>query len=344
MKIYYIERNNILHGPYELGAMQTYLFDGQILLQDKVKTSSGEYTTVRDVLKENSIKIRIKNNGNILKQVKSFGLSLLFPKSAISFKNLKSDQKLLWISIIGLAPAFLIRFTGSSIFTFYAIALYFSTLWGLFFYTLFKTPQVEIKKTIKIFFLVQLLIFSSFYLFRLQEFNPFYRLLGEKNSIFENLLGYIFGVGFFEEMLKLLSVYYIIRKSNEPLLPQTIVFYGLISGIGFGVFEGIIYQTGINAKLEYNDSFFMNIARLTSLPFLHAIWSGISSYFLSFALLYPTNRYSLWLIAIVIPSLLHGIYDVFTWSLPGLFVAYIGVTLLFIYLKNAKDFQNKILK
>ncbi len=344
MKLFHIERNNVLHGPYDIKTMQTYLYEGQILLQDKVKKSTGEYSTVRNIFKENSIKIRIKNNGNILKQVKSFGLSLLFPKSAISFKNLKSDQKLLWISIIGLAPAFLIKFTGSSVFTFYAIALYFSALWGLFFHTLFSTIQVEIRKTIKIFFLVQLLIFSSFYLFRLQEINPFYNLIEEKRSFFENILGYIFGVGFFEESIKLLSVYFIIKKSNEPLLPQTVVFYGLISGIGFGVFEGIIYQTGINSELEYNDSFFMNIARLTSLPFLHAIWSGISSYFLSFALLYPTNRYSLWVLAIIIPSILHGLYDVFTWSLPGLFVAYIGVTLLVIYLKNAKDFQNKILK
>lgn len=344
MNLYFIERDNKLHGPYDLKTMQTYLYEGQILLQDRVKKNTDEYSTVRTVLKENSIKIRIKNNGNVLKQIKSFGGKLLFPKSAISLQNLKSDQKLLGISIIGLAPAFLIKFTGSSVFTFYAIALYFSTLWGLFFYTLFKTTQVEIKKSIKIFFLVQLLIFSSFYLFRLQEINPFYNLIEDKRSFLENILGYIFGVGFFEESLKLLSVYFIIKKSSEPLLPQTVVFYGLISGIGFGVFEGILYQTGINSELEYNDSFFMNIARLTSLPFLHAIWSGISSYFLSFALLYPTNRYSLWILAIIIPSILHGLYDVFTWSLPGLFIAYIGVTLLVVYLKNAKDFQNKILK
>ncbi len=86
----------------------------------------------------------------------------------------------------------------------------------------------------------------------------------------------------------------------------------------------------------------MNIARLTSLPFLHAVWSGISSYFISFAFLYPTKRYSMWLLALFIPALLHGLYDVFTWSLIGLFIAYLGIALLIIYLKNAKDFQSKI--
>jgi RsiW-degrading membrane proteinase PrsW (M82 family) len=86
----------------------------------------------------------------------------------------------------------------------------------------------------------------------------------------------------------------------------------------------------------------MNIARLTSLPFLHAVWSGISSYFLAFFFLYPTKKYPMLLLAIIIPAILHGLYDVFTWSLIGLFISYLVVALLFIYLKKAKDFQSKI--
>ena len=86
----------------------------------------------------------------------------------------------------------------------------------------------------------------------------------------------------------------------------------------------------------------MNIARLTALPFLHAVWSGISSYFIAFYFLYPTKRYAMFLLAILIPAILHGLYDVFTWSLIGFFIAYFGVALLIIYLKKAKDFQSKI--
>jgi RsiW-degrading membrane proteinase PrsW (M82 family) len=88
----------------------------------------------------------------------------------------------------------------------------------------------------------------------------------------------------------------------------------------------------------------MNIARLTCLPFLHSVWAGISAYFLAFSFLYPTNRYSLWFLAILIPAILHGLYDTLGWTIPGLFVSYLGVTLLVIYLKNAKDFQSKIVK
>ena len=338
---YSIERNKQIFGPYELSTIQNYVYEGKILLQDKVVSNKGENISVRDVLKRNNLKYKIKS-GNIFSQIKSFGLNLLLPKDSISFKTLKQDSKLLIISLVGLAPAFLIRITGASIMTFYVIALYFSLIWGLFFYSVFKTHQVSIKKSVTIFFSVQILIFFSVFILNINQFNPFYRLIEEGNSFINQIIGFVFGVGIFEELVKLLPVYFFIKYSKEPLLPQTVVFYGLISGIGFGVFEGVIYQISVNSKLDYNTSFFMNIARLTSLPFLHAVWSGLSSYFIAFSFLYPIKRYSMWLLAILIPAILHGLYDVFTWSLIGLFVSYLGVALLIIYLKKAKDFQTKI--
>ena len=338
---YSIERNNQTFGPYELSTIQTYVYEGKILLQDKVVSSKGEIISVRDILKQNNIKYKIRS-GNILSQIQSFGLNLLLPKDSFSYKTLKGDSKLLIISLVGLVPAFLIKITGATIITFYVIALYFSLIWGLFFYSVFNTFQVAIKKTILIFFAVQILIFFSVFILDINQFNPFYKLIDESNSFYNRIIGYIFGVGIFEELIKLIPVYFFIKYSKAPLLPQTVVFYGLISGIGFGVFEGVVYQISVNSKLDYSTSFFMNIARLTSLPFLHAVWSGISSYFIAFFFLYPTKRYAMLLLAIVIPAILHGLYDVFTWSLIGLFIAYLGVALLIIYLKKAKDFQSKI--
>ena len=338
---YSIERNNQTFGPYELSSIQTYVYEGKILLQDKVVSTKGENISVRDVLKRNNLKYKIKS-GNILSQIQSLGLNLLLPKDSISFKTLKQDSKLIIISLVGLAPAFLIRITGATVITFYVIALYFSLIWGLFFYSVFKTHQVSIKKTVSIFFTVQILIFVSVFVLDINQFNPFYKLIEDDNPFINRIIGFIFGVGIFEELIKLIPVYFFIKYSKEPLLPQTVVFYGLISGIGFGVFEGVVYQIGVNSKLDYNTSFFMNIARLTSLPFLHAVWSGISSYFIAFFFLFPTKRYAMFLLAIFIPAILHGLYDVFTWSLIGLFIAYFGVALLIIYLKKAKDFQSKI--
>ena len=341
---YQIERNGQQHGPYELDALKKYVEDGLILLQDKIHDPKGAPLSVRDVLKSNGISVKVKNNGNVLSQIKSFGTKLLIPKDSLSFKNLKSDKRLLVIALVGLAPAFLISFTGASVITFYAIALYFSMIWGLFYYSVFSTGQVSIKKAIGLFFLTQLVIFILVDILRIPSINPLYALTGENNGFISRLIGFTFGVGVFEEFVKLFPVYLLLRKSKEPLVPQTVVFYGLMSGIGFGVFEGVVYQLTVNNQLDYGTSFFMNIARLTCLPFLHSIWAGISSYFLAFSFLYPKNRHSMWLLGILIPAILHGLYDTLGWSIPGLFVSYLGVTLLVIYLKNAKDFQSKIVK
>lgn len=341
---YFIERNGQRHGPYELDTLKKYVEDGLILLQDKIADSKGIPTSVRDVLVANGQKVKVKSNGNLIKQVQLFGAKLLLPKDSFSFKNLKSDKRLLVIALVGLAPAFLISFTGASVITFYAIALYFSMIWGLFYFSVFSTSQVSIKKAIGLFFLTQLVIFILVDVLRIPLIHPLYALTGENNSFLSKLIGFTFGVGVFEEFVKLLPVFLLIRKSKEPLVPQTVVFYGLMSGIGFGVFEGVVYQLTVNNQLDYGTSFFMNIARLTCLPFLHSIWAGISSYFLAFAFLYPKNRHSMWFLAILIPAILHGLYDTLGWSILGLFVSYLGVTLLVIYLKNAKDFQSKIVK
>jgi RsiW-degrading membrane proteinase PrsW (M82 family) len=341
---YYIERNNQKHGPYELNTLKTYVEDGLILLQDKIADPKGVQVSVRDILKSNGVKVSIKNNGNILRQVQSFGTKLLIPKDSLSFKNLKSDKRLLVIALVGLAPAFLISFTGATVITFYAIALYFSMIWGLFYFSVFSTNQVSIKKAIGLFFLTQLSIFVLVDILRIPSIHPLYALTKPNQGFLSHLIGFTFGVGVFEEFVKLLPVFLLLRKSKEPLLPQTVVFYGLMSGIGFGVFEGVVYQLTVNNQLDYGTSFFMNIARLTCLPFLHSVWAGISAYFLAFSFLYPKNRHSMWFLAILIPAILHGLYDTLGWSILGLFVSYLGVTLLVIYLKNAKNFQSKIIK
>jgi RsiW-degrading membrane proteinase PrsW (M82 family) len=340
---YYIIRNTQQFGPYNVAAIEHYVNAGNILLQDKaIEVGTQRETTVREALKLAGKKTKIASNGNVFNQLKVFGWELLLPKSAYSYKSYIQDKRLLLISMIGLAPAFLIRFTGATFITFYAIALYFSLIWALFFYYVFKTSQVKAKTTVAIFFLTQLLIFVFVVLLKFTEYNPLYKLIDSRN-FFARMAGYIFGVGVFEELIKALPLFYICARSKEPMVPQTAVFYGLMSGIGFGVFEGVMYQLGVNSRLNYSESFFMNIARLTSLPFLHAIWAGIAGYFISFGYLFPKNRYSLWLLAIAIPALLHGLYDTFTWSVPGLIVSFVGVGLLVIYLQRAKDFQNKLM-
>lgn len=121
------------------------------------------------------------------------------------------------------------------------------------------------------------------------------------------------------------------------------VFYGLMAGISFGVFEGVQYQMTVNAEQTYDVSFFLNIARLTSLPFLHACWCGIAGYFLSFAHLYPKYRRGLYVLAISIPAIVHGLYDSFAdLEAISLVMVFLGLMLLMMYLQQSVDYQSKL--
>ena len=337
-----IFRNNQNFGPYTLDVLKKYVEEGKILTSDKAQDQhSNNITTVKEIFKSKNISIKRQNNGSVIKQVLAIGRELLIPSFDFIKKDLFKDKRLIYLASIGLAPAFLIRFTFESYLTFYAIALYFSVLWAVFFFSQFRTHQIEIKKTIVIFFLSQI---TALILVNLQSFPPFSILYSFSDSsiIIARIVGFIFGVGILEEFIKSVPLYFILNKTKEPLIPQTLVLYGLISGIGFGVLEGVIYQTGVNSELEYNSAFFMNVARLTSLPFLHAIWCGISGYFLSFSQLFPLNRKGLFLLSISVPAILHGLYDVFTWSIIGLAITIFSVLLLVFYIKKCLDYQSKL--
>jgi RsiW-degrading membrane proteinase PrsW (M82 family) len=344
----YIVRNNQQFGPYEPQVLKSYIEDGKILSYDKafLQTNPNDVQTAGYFINKVGIKPIVKHNGNILSQIKDIGRELIIPNDVFSRKELFKDKHLLVLALIGLMPVFLIRFSLGEFFTFYTIALYFSVIWGLFFFYLFKTNQVKTKTTILLFFSSQIIVFVLWDMLQLPKWpiiNSIYSLTESGNWVFK-LIGYIFGVGLCEELVKAIPILLLIRRANEPYIPQSLVFYGLMSGIAFGVFEGVQYQMTVNAKLEYSSAFFMNVARLTSLPFLHAVWAGISAYFLSFSVLYPKYRLSLYFLAIFIPTCLHGFYDTLGWSILGLILTLLSVILLMSYLKQGVNYQSKLSK
>ena len=344
----FIVRNNQHYGPYEPNILASYIEDGKILKCDEAyrEGSPADVNTVEYFLTSLNVRLKIKHNGGLLSQIKDIGRELIIPNELFSKSAILKDKRLLLLAILGLSPAFLIRFTLVPFLTFYTISLYFSVIWGLFFYYFFKTSQVKVKVTIAMFFLLQVIVFVIWDIVKFQQW-PFINsifALTDSSNIFLKLIGYVFGVGLSEELVKALPLLYIIKRAKAPLIPQTMVFYGLMSGIAFGVFEGVQYQMTINAKLDYANAFFMNVARLTSLPFLHAIWAGTAGYFISFATLYPKYRLSLYFLAIFIPATIHGLYDVLGWSYFGLALISLSVILLMSYLKQGVNYQSKLSK
>lgn len=338
----YIIRNNQRYGPYDEQTLLSYVNQGQVLKHDKA-IADGDSTerTAGFYLKRAGLKARVPNKGNVFSQLQAIGSELIFPKTALFSKTFLKDQRFLILALVGLFPMLIMNIPLGGFFIFYEVSLYFSVIWALFFYACFKTQQVRWKTTLSVFCLTQFCVFVVWDIFGLPALNPFYILT--KTAFPINIAGYVFGVGLTEEIGKMLPLLFILWKAKEPLIPQTMVFYGLMSGISFGVYEGVQYQMTINAQQTYDVSFFLNIARLTSLPFLHACWCGITGYFLSFAHLYPKYRRGLYALSICIPAILHGLYDSVAdiWGVH-LVVVFVGLMLLMVYLKQGVNYQSKL--
>lgn len=343
MKIYII-RNNQKYGPYDENTLLSYVNQGQILKQDRaIEEGRTEENTVSYFLKKAGLKIKVENKGNVISQLKAIGSELIFPRTALFSKQFISDQRFLILALVGLLPMVIMHIPLGGWFIFYEVSLYFSIVWGLFFYASFKTQQVTLKNTLSVFFLTQACVFIAWDLLGLPRINPFYAFCETSFPI--SIIGYTLGVGVTEELGKMIPLMIILRKAKQPLIPQTMVFYGLISGIAFGVYEGVQYQMTVNAEQSYDVSFFLNIARLTSLPFLHACWCGIAGYFLSFANLYPKYRKGLYILALTIPAVIHGLYDsLANWPIAPLVLVFFGLLLLTIYLKQGVNYQSKLRK
>lgn len=336
-----IIRNNHEYGPYEESDIARYVEEGRLLLNDRARDAeSGDEGTVEELLGARGIHPHVRSRGSLMQQLRYIGHAFIFPKDDMERHHLMEDKRLLILAIAGLSLSIIMLLPIGGYLVFYAVSLYFATIWGLFFSYFFRTRQISKGKAVSTFFLTQLGVFIIFS--GLNELNFFYNFTSAPFPL--SILGYILGIGLTEEFAKMIPLLVLERRAREPQLPQTMVFYGLMAGIAFGVFEGVQYQTSINIRADYTTAFVLNIARLTSLPFLHAVWAGICGYFVGMAGLYPQYRKSLYVLALFIPATLHGLYDLFAggFYLISLVIAFLSVFLLMAYLRRSNVLREKL--
>jgi len=344
-----IQRNQQDFGPYSLSAVQQYLSQGSLLPHDLARDAAAPNASLvplSQLLSRAGQSVLPQGSGNpfqqALQNLKSFDARLLFPWATISSFSWFRDRRLVYLAAVGLGPAVVLTLAPGVWAGYWALALYFSAIWAMFFYYLFKTPQMTARLCFLCFFFTGIVSISV--LLILQRIPPWSALyaLAHSASLLPRLLGMFLGVGINEELCKAAILFWLVRRPGQLLTPQTVVFYGMISGLGFGIYEGVNYQMNINRAQGVDDAYFLNIARLTSLPFLHALWTGMAGYFIGFAALYPKKRYGLWVVAIGLPALFHAIYNTFGWGIIGLGGALLSVILLSTYLANARQMQQQL--
>lgn len=225
-------------------------------------------------------------------------------------------------------------------------------LWTVFFVAAFKTERQSLRLGVACFFATG--IFGILFVSVLQAIPPLswlYALLEPDRPFLVRLVSYIVGVGLLEEAGKGLILILLARLLGGLEDASDGLFYGLMSGLGFGVYEAIAYTELVNPRnaaiLGYHAGsmtiglyayFVSSVVRIVSLPLLHAVWTAMVGYFigLSFAARKKTN--AVLLIGFLIASVLHGLYDAFLTSgtpLLAFGIATLSLLLFLSYRRNA---------
>ena len=144
-----------------------------------------------------------------------------------------------------------------------------------------------------------------------------------------------FGVAIIEKLLKQIYVYFFIVQNKSVTYPRSAIFYGMVAGLAFGIYEGVEYQMTFNKTLDANNNYFYNIIRLTSLPFFHAIWAGIGGYFVSLSFIQLKYKYSFRITGLLLPAILHTFYNLIGLNIFGISCIIISSILLTVYLTRS---------
>ncbi len=129
----------------------------------------------------------------------------------------------------------------------------------------------------------------------------------------------VFTIGIPEELAKaipIVAVAWIWRREWHTQTPRDYLFLGAVSGLVFGAAEAVHYFTNVLGSLSGNvngldlqDLTIQYIWRFLTDPIDHAMWAGITGYFIGLAITGPVRRYSVGFVGIGIAAVLHGLND-----------------------------------
>lgn len=261
----------------------------------------------------------------------------------------RENRRIVALAFVGLMPLVLMLHlytTRNLAAAIWGVALYSSLIWALFFYIAFSPTGVQVSRGVLTFAASSVFSISLVALARWVV--PFHWVLLwiSAPNVTTRWAGHWVGVAMVEELAKLFPLYFL---WPARLRPRAMMFYGLISGLGFGIYEGVAYQSSYNLQVSFPDGnptaegagvyYMLNILRITSLPFLHAMWTGIAGYFLGLAAQFPQRPGGFILAAVIVPSMLHATYNTFSTSLAGVVVAFVTVLALNLYVFKGQDFE-----
>ncbi len=147
---------------------------------------------------------------------------------------------------------------------------------------------------------------------------PWENALGQ--SDLKDVLPWIYGVGFAEEVTKALPILIaalLLRWVWKITLDVRVwMFLGTIAGLAFGVRESVLYTSSYLMQGSHKTGLAIPLIlsfaeRVFVDGFQHAVWAGISAFFIGMGVNYRRRRIPLIVFGITLPAVLHGLND---WS------------------------------
>jgi len=227
----------------------------------------------------------------------------------------RQGLRLLVIAYALLPLVFLALFASSGNLTTpgWAYSLYVAPLWGVAFWLLIRPPEPYGKQLLLIGLgiVIWTMIWMSVVTIHVN------RVLNPKS------FGGALLIGFNEEITKalpiLVAALLLLRLRGVKLDVRTWMFLGTIAGLTFGVREASQYTTiaieHIAAAAVHHSA---NAAVIGALSFAyrvfvdgfqHAIWAGVSAFFIGIAVNYPRRRVQLIVFGVTIAAVLHALND-----------------------------------
>jgi protease PrsW len=253
------------------------------------------------------------------------------------------------IAVMGIAPLAFINYFESKkdpVDAFRVLGLYFSALWALFFASAFRATGIRWRLGLAAYFGTTLGAMTLLLASLLLNIELLRAPLVAAKNVWIAIPSAIAFIGLPEELTKALVLFAIWRFAGPLPTLRAFMFYGLISGLGFGIKEGVHYQLGpytaaASRSGEFAGFYLDSVLRLTSLPFFHAVWTGIAAWLIWFAARIPSARAGLLVLAVMIPATFHGLYDALVERSPLLAIVVVGlsIVLLGIYAASAAQFE-----
>ncbi len=330
---YYLSKENTKLGPFDTQEIQDRILSSQITEESFLWKNGFQNWVKLELIPEFADKT--KPNSQLPEKSKVQGSTIIADLKEMNFKeeviplnsknvNEMSKDFIFWsVSFLAVMPLFIVTLEHIT-YQLVAFALFFAFLWGV----IFKQFIVKTEAPWK--FLILSLFGTGIagieLLLLLHEYLPdFYNDLPSDKNIMVKLAGSILHTGLLEELCKILPVLIYLNLKKWYANSKPAILIGIFSGLGFAAFENLHYsEMSASNSLRYADragvagvvigtiSAQINVMlRALSLVFLHAVYTGIFSYFITVSHISNSRKSALFIVGLLVSATIHGFYNWF---------------------------------